>query len=94
MHLEKSHIPLYYQLEQVLRKQILSGELTPSEPIPTERELCDEFDISRTTVRQALISLEREGLLKRVQGKGTFVSHRLKGRAQFRLFGNLEDLNN
>lgn len=48
--------------------------LAPHEKLPTERELADEFDISRLTVRRALDQLENDGLVYRVQGAGTFVS--------------------
>lgn len=67
-------IPLYYQLKQILAKAIDSGELAPCQPIPTERELQEKYQLSRTTVRQAINELVAEGLLYRQRGKGTFVS--------------------
>jgi GntR family transcriptional regulator len=48
--------------------------LAPHEKLPTERELADEFEISRLTVRRALDQLENDGIVYRVQGAGTFVS--------------------
>ena len=69
-------IPLYYQLEHILRTQIESGEAVPGQRLPTEQELSRQYHISRATVRQALAALVSEGLLYRRQGKGTFVTER------------------
>lgn len=65
--------PLYYQLLQILKQQISSGELKPGETIPTEKELMDIYQISRATVRQAVMQLVNEGYLRREKSKGTFV---------------------
>jgi GntR family transcriptional regulator len=92
MPLRRGAVPLYYQLERVLRKRILSGDIEPSRPIPTERELCREFGVSRTTVRQALMILESEGLIVRRQGKGTFVKPRVRSGGPFELYGYVDDL--
>jgi GntR family transcriptional regulator len=53
---------------------VIDGGLAPHEKLPTERELADEFEISRLTVRRALDQLESDGVVYRVQGAGTFVS--------------------
>jgi GntR family transcriptional regulator len=90
--LQKTPIPLYYQLEKVLRKRILSGKLKADQALPTENELCQEFGISRTTVRQALLALESEDLIRREQGRGTFVSFRQGAPIRFRLYGTVDDL--
>ena len=74
MKLNKEHIPLYYQLEQVLREKITSGDFSAGEPLPTENDLCKEFGVSRTTVRQAFAALINEGLITRIPGKGTFLA--------------------
>lgn len=55
---------------------VIDGGLGPHEKLPTERELADEFDISRLTVRRALDQLENDGIVYRVQGAGTFVSEK------------------
>lgn len=52
----------------------IDGGLAPHDKLPTERELADEFEISRPTVRRALDQLENDGVVYRVQGAGTFVS--------------------
>jgi GntR family transcriptional regulator len=64
---------MYRQLEALLREQIVRGELKAGERIPSEVQLCERWGISRITTRQALAELERDGLLERVPGKGTFV---------------------
>lgn len=68
-------MPLYRQLEEILKQRIKNGELKPSDQIPTEFELCEEFGISRISVRQALAELANSGFLSRHQGRGTFVNH-------------------
>lgn len=67
-------IPLYYQLKEIILEGIMEKHLIPGEHIPTERELSELYDISRPTIRQAIIELVRDGYLYRVKGKGTFVS--------------------
>jgi len=70
----KSHITAYYQLQQLLKKKILGGELTAGEKLPNEYELGNIYSVSRITVRKALEHLEQEGYVERIQGKGTFVT--------------------
>lgn len=71
---KSSPIPLYSQLEDIIRTYIISGEWAPSQLIPSENELSKTYGISRMTARSVITSLVNEGLLYRVQGKGTFVS--------------------
>ncbi|MGJ7910381.1 GntR family transcriptional regulator [Neobacillus sp. LXY-1] len=71
---KKSRIPLYAQLIDIILHKINSGELKEHDKLPSERELCDQFDISRTTIRQAMIELEKEGYIYKEHGKGSFVS--------------------
>lgn len=66
--------PLWQQVIAVIRRNVESGTWPPGTQIPSERELCDQYQISRTTVRQALNHAVTLGLLQRIQGKGTFVS--------------------
>lgn len=65
--------PLYQQLSDSLRAQVLHTNWPPDAAIPSERELMRLTGLSRMTVRQALESLTREGLLNRIHGRGTFV---------------------
>ena len=67
-------IPLYYQLKTIILKEIDSGEYPLGGMIPMENELIDIFQVSRTTVRQAISELVQEGRLYRIKSKGTFVS--------------------
>ncbi len=69
-----SPVPYYYQLEEFLKGQIESGTWKPGQKIPSEAELCETFDVSRTVVRQAVNELVHEGALYRRKGKGTFVA--------------------
>jgi len=67
-------VPLYYQLKKLINEAIDEENYTIDSPIPTEIELSDMYDISRTTVRQAILELVQEGKLYRVKSKGTFVA--------------------
>lgn len=71
---ELSPVPLYHQLHEIVRSRIESGQWPPGHPIPTEADLCEEFEVSRATVRQAMQSLVRDGLIRRRRGKGSFAA--------------------
>jgi len=66
--------PLYHQLKDLIRESIQQGRLEPHDRVPSEHELVRAYGVSRVTARQALADLAREGLLFRVQGKGSFVA--------------------
>ena len=66
--------PLYAQLEDILRTAILNKEWEVNHAIPSEIELSRMYSISRMTVRAVITQLVNEGMLYRVQGKGTFVA--------------------
>lgn len=68
--------PLYAYIKRELLNRIQSNNYKIDEKIPTELELCEEFNVSRTTVRAALNQLTTEGILTKKQGKGTFVADR------------------
>lgn len=70
---KNSPIPVYYQLKNDLIKKIASGVWKPGECISSERELCEIYEVSRMTIRQAIGELVQEGILIRKKGKGTFV---------------------
>ncbi|NQX69403.1 GntR family transcriptional regulator [Paenibacillus alba] len=67
-------IPLYKQIYQSIKDKILTGELRPKDRVPSEQEFMDAFMVSKITVKNALAVLVDEGLVTRIQGKGTFVS--------------------
>lgn len=66
-------IPLYCQLAETIEEKINDGTWKQGTMIPSERELCTIYNMSRITVRNAIDELVREGKLEKVQGKGTFV---------------------
>lgn len=69
-----SPVPAYAQIEDQLAARIESGELRAGERLPPERELAESVGVSRMTMRQALASLARRGLVERGVGRGTFVA--------------------
>lgn len=71
----KPHIAKYFQLSQHLQKQIVGGELSPDQQLPTEDVLVEKFGVSRGTVRKAVDLLATQGLVRREQGRGTFVNN-------------------
>lgn len=73
-----SVVPLYRQLKEILIQKINSGELKPGDQLPTEPEMCDTYEVSRITVRKAILELVDEQCLVRKQGKGTFVAKRIE----------------
>ncbi|WP_246206588.1 GntR family transcriptional regulator [Virgibacillus ihumii] len=64
-------IPLHVQLKKIIEKEVTSGKLTGQ--IPSERDYMDYYNVSRSTVREAINLLVREGVLEKRHGKGTFV---------------------
>ncbi|HEU5192900.1 MAG TPA: GntR family transcriptional regulator [Methylomirabilota bacterium] len=71
--LEPGPPSLYFQLHQHLVERIRAGEFGPSVPLPTEMELCEQYGVSRITVRRALDALADERLISRRRGVRTFV---------------------
>src|SRR6218665_1219078 len=67
-------VPMHLQLRDLLRSQIVERHLAPLSKLPSESQFSEMHGISRITVRQALASLQNEGLIFKVQGKGAFVS--------------------
>ncbi len=75
---KSSPTPLYQQLRRSLRDAIEQDLLSPDEALPAERDLADEFQVSRITVRKAIEGLVEEGLIDRRHGAGTFVAARIR----------------
>ena len=80
----KKSVPLYVQLMDAIRSDIKQGNLNQGDQIPSESELSSQYGVSRVTVRNSIAQLVEEGLLIKIQGKGTFVAEakverRLKG---------------
>ncbi|WP_168735417.1 GntR family transcriptional regulator [Cohnella fermenti] len=77
---------LYFNIKEKLLKQIQSGVYSVGEKLPTEADLCEIYSASRTTIRLALSELEVQGILERIQGKGTFVKRKELQLVQTRSF--------
>jgi len=67
-------MPRYHQIAQALRDRIRSGDIAPGARLDNQRRLAEDFDVTLMTLRQALEVLEREGLIMRRHGLGTFVA--------------------
>jgi len=71
-----SPIPFYFQLAEILRAAINGGVYRPGSKLPTESELCQRHDVSRSVVRQALLLLSQDKLIETRRGRGAFVLER------------------
>src|ERR1039458_6751109 len=69
-------VPLYHQLQHVIKSEIESGRWRSDERLPSEQEIAERFRVSKITVRQALQGLAQLGYIRREQGRGTFVARR------------------
>lgn len=81
---EPAHLPLYLRIRRTIRSQIDSGAFTPGAAIPSESDLAQQYGTTKLTIRNAIDGLIDEGLLFRVQGKGTFVTHGLQANSSSR----------
>jgi GntR family transcriptional regulator len=70
----RTGIPAYARIQETIQKRIDSGELKPGDPVESERVLARGYGVSLMTARHALVSLEREGMVERKRGSGTFVA--------------------
>lgn len=84
--------PLYLQLRDALWEQIEGGGLRPGDPVPSERELCLQYGISRMTCRQAIGELVAQGVLYRRRGKGTYVANPKISQSLLELTSFTEDM--
>lgn len=92
MQVQPGPVPRYYQLLEILQKRLQSSEFQPGDQFPTEERLCQEHGLSRGTVRRAINILVEEGLLRREQGRGTFVANSSSPPVFFRLADFSEDM--
>lgn len=70
---DASFTPLYSQLKQVIKEEIIRGTYLPGQQLPSESVFCEKYGVSRITARRAITDLVKEGVLQSLQGKGTFV---------------------
>jgi len=87
---------LYEQIVQQIEQTIVEGKLSPGDQLPTERELAQQFGVSRTAVREAVKTLTEKGLVESFSGRGTFVTapkpqNSRKSLDTFFEIGDLED---
>ena len=87
-----SPLPLYHQLYELLRGEILSGRWQPGDMLPPESELTETYEVSRTTVRQVLDMLVHEGLIYRQRGRGSFVAHPTMEQTLVRIISFTDDM--
>ncbi|UFJ39937.1 GntR family transcriptional regulator [Brevibacillus humidisoli] len=80
MKLNKTSLkPLYEQLMDAIKKDINEGVYSIGAQLPAETELCEKYGVSRITTRRAITELVEQGILRKLHGKGTFVtSNKLK----------------
>lgn len=69
-----SSVPIYEQIENAIKEAIFSNELKEEDMLPSVRNLANDLKISFLTVKRAYDELEREGFIKTVQGKGSFIA--------------------
>lgn len=69
-----SAVPMYSQIREIIRRRVLDGSYAPHSQVPSESQMMEAFGVSRITVRQALADLQKEGLIFKVAGKGSFVA--------------------
>lgn len=87
-------MPKYQDVKRSIFERIQSGEFDTGRPLPSERELIEQYQVSRITVRQAISGLVNEGLLYTAQGKGTFVQSQGGNLNLVRLTSCTEDIRN
>ena len=66
--------PMYQQIARVIRERITDGTYQANRPVPSESDVCEEFNVSRRTARSAYVLLTKEGFIIRVPGKGTYAA--------------------
>lgn len=86
------NFPLYKQIQIDILEQIKTGKLRPGDRVPSEKELADQYRVSQITSKNALIGLADEGVLVRVQGKGTFVKQEGETTGEFDNRSNARDV--
>ncbi|WP_062110675.1 GntR family transcriptional regulator [Bacillus niameyensis] len=87
-----NRLPLYYQLMDMIVEKIESGELKEHDKLPSERELCEMHNVSRTTVRQTMLELEKENYIYKQHGKGTFVSPKVINQSLVKFYSFTEEM--
>ena len=91
--MRRANVPLHVEVASLLRSRILSGDLKSGERLPSLAELAKVFGVTSLTVRQAMNTLDDEGLIERASGRGTFVKEvEIKPRRVFSVKSDLSQL--
>ncbi|MEG2511893.1 MAG: GntR family transcriptional regulator [Acetivibrio sp.] len=88
----EERLPKYYIVKRKLVERIEAEEFSEGEPIVSERELMEEYQVSRITIRKAIDELVNEGYLYRIQGKGTYVKNEEESQDLFSIKSCTEDV--
>ncbi len=85
-------LPLYHRIENDLKNKIFSGHYKIGDMLPSERELIEIYKVSRLTAREAVSRLANQGLVEKIQGKGTYVSTPQRENRMGSLFSGGEEI--
>ncbi len=88
----KPKLPLYHRIENDLKNKIFLGKYRPGDMLPSERELIEIYKVSRLTAREAVNRLAMQGLVEKIQGKGTFVKEKRQGHGMGHLYSGGEEI--
>jgi len=90
---KRNPLPFYAQVKDLIYAGIREGKWQRGQQLPGEHELCDQFGVSRTVIRQALAELTYEGVLRKERGRGTFIAEaKVRGSLVQRLTGFFQDM--
>ena len=87
------YAPLYQQIKTLLVRRLASNEWPPGSALPSEIALAQGYNVSQGTVRKALTAMEKEHLVERRQGRGTFAARHSQQRSLFQFFHLMSDAN-
>jgi GntR family transcriptional regulator len=82
-----SKIPYYLQIKDNLLDLLDKKKIKPGDKLPNEHELAEQYNVSRPTIRQAILDLEIEGLIERMKGRGTFIKEKKLNTTLMQSFG-------
>lgn len=87
-----SEFPIYEQIKQQIKENILKGYIAPGDHLPSMRELAKDLSVSLITTKRAYEDLEKDGFVTTVRGKGTYVKEQDKAILREKQFIVIEDL--
>lgn len=87
-----SNQPIYEQIKEQIKANILQGKVEPGTPLPSMRELASDLGVSLITTKRAYVDLEQEQFVTSIRGKGTFVKEQVASIMKEKQFIVIEDL--